>query len=316
MGFYPGFLLTIRVNTGILKKIEYKRISGQPHGLSGMNGHFVKTQSIRRIQIIMIIAADNIQIIRKSIENAIVTRNPDPIRETVEMCLSSGAEIIDINPGPLKNNPAEKMDFIVNTVLEITRLPIMIDTANPIAMEAGLKSSRGNAIINGFSLEPFKIDSILPLAAKYGCRIVGYLLNPDSSVPLSSSDRLAVGLSLYDKFRNAGLENDQLIIDPVLVPLMWKDGVEHAMNVLEVIKTLPELLGFDIKTIVGLSNLTTGPGDPLKKSIMERSYAAMLSASGTSMVLMNMNHKETVLSIKAASLLRSRSIFTWESLRL
>jgi hypothetical protein len=45
---------------------------------------------------------------------------------------------------------------------------------------------------------------------------------------------------------------------------------------------------------------------------METTYAAMLCASGLDMVLMNIQRKETVKTIKAASILKKRGIFSWE----
>lgn len=77
-------------------------------------------------------------------------------------------------------------------------------------------------------------------------------------------------MELYNEFQNAGLDKDRLIIDPVVVPVLWENGNIQAMEVMSVIKTLPDLLGFDVRTIAGVSNLTTGKGNKEKSLFWKR----------------------------------------------
>lgn len=264
----------------------------------------------------MLCIADNIQVTRRSIEDALHSFSEKAIVDQVRACERVGADMMDINTGPLSRNPEKGMRFFVETVQNATDLPLMIDTANPLAMEAGLKVCKHPVIINGFSLEPRKLESMLPLAVRYHVPIVGFLLNPDSSVPVTAQERLAIATDLFEHCRNQGLDPEQLIIDPVLVPLLWADGTKQAMDVLEVIRLLPELLGFPVKTMVGLSNLTTGARDKEKKQVIESTYAAMLGGAGLDMVLMNMDRGPTVNTVKAASMLVKQRIFSWDELDL
>jgi 5-methyltetrahydrofolate corrinoid/iron sulfur protein methyltransferase len=75
---------------------------------------------------------------------------------------------------------------------------------------------------------------------------------------------------------------------------------------------LPELLDFPVRTIAGLSNLTTGPGNMEKKLFIERSYLPMLASSGLNMALLNIFHKETIRVAKACNLLMDRKAFSLE----
>lgn len=85
----------------------------------------------------------------------------------------------------------KEMEFMVETVQEVSDLPILIDIANPKALEAGLRVSRNKAIINGFSLEPAKLEPILPLTKKFETDIIGYLLYPNGHVPPYGAERLS-----------------------------------------------------------------------------------------------------------------------------
>lgn len=262
----------------------------------------------------LIIIADNLQITNQTIERAIVNYDPEPIATMVKKCEAAGAQAIDINPGPIPLNTKEKMAFLVNTIQSATDLPIVIDTANPAAICAGLKENRKKAIINGFSLEPVKLKKILPLAKRFNVEIIGYLLHPDGHVPANAHDRLQIAVEIFKACENEGIDKNSLIIDPILPPVNWEKGPFQALEVLSVIKILPELLGFPVKTVVGLSNLTAGKGERAKKLLLERTYLPMLCASGLSMVLLNMFHHETIEIAKVCNTIISKDIFTWEEI--
>ncbi len=259
----------------------------------------------------MIIVADNIQITSDTIIDALETNDPRPIQKLVKRCVDAGANALDINPGPLLRDPEKKMPFLVEAVREVSDLPIVLDTSNHKALEAGLIACGKKAVINGFSLQPEKLEHILPLARKYNTDIIGYLLFPNGHVPRDASQRLGIAFELYTKCMEAGIDKEQLIVDPVIVPILWDNGNIQAQEVLTVIRTLPELLGFSVRTIAGISNLTTGSGDRDKKLVLEQSYVAMLAEAGLDMALVNVFHHATVNVIKACNCLTSDRIFAW-----
>ncbi len=265
----------------------------------------------------MILVADNLQITLPVIAAAVEHRDPAPIQKRVKECESAGAQAIDINSGPLTKQPEKKMAFLVETVQSVTRLPLLLDTSNPCAIEAGLKAAQNCTvppIINGFSLEPQKLAQILPLAKKYHADIIGYLLTPDSQVPVDEADCISVALELYEKFQAAGLANDQLIIDPVVAPVIWENGVRHNQSVVSVIRNLSDILGFDVKTIAGISNLTTGKIPLGKKLLMEESFLPVLAGAGLSMALLNVFHTRTLQIARACDALLNPGVFSWANL--
>lgn len=262
----------------------------------------------------MLIISDTLQIIRPQVAKVLAERDPVPLQECVLAAVKAGADAIDINSGPLTKDPVGDMRFLVETVQAVTDLPVLIDTANPVAMEAGLAANRYQAVINSFSLEPAKLEQILPLAVKYDVDIIGYLLTPDGHVPALLEERLTVALELYRQAELAGLDEERLIIDPIVAPVVWEDGNRRNQDLLKIVQTLPEVLGFPVRTIAGLSNLTTGRGAKKPKAILEQVYLAMMAAAGLDMVLLNTQHAQTVVTTKACRLLRSANTFAWEDL--
>ena len=262
----------------------------------------------------MILIADNFQITQPAVEAAIAVLDPKPIQELVIACCNAGAQMIDINAGPLPREGDKKMAFLVNSVQEVCDLPIVLDTVNPLAIKAGLQAARNKVIINGFSLEPHKLEHILPLARKYQADIIGFLLTPDGHVLPDADGRLQAAVELLGEFQKAGLAREQLIIDPLIVPVIWQDGHLQAGQVLQTIRNLHDVFGFEIRTVVGLSNLTAGAKGHPKRLLLEQVYLSMLAAAGLDMVLLNIFHAETVAAAKAGDALISEKPFAWDGL--
>jgi len=262
----------------------------------------------------MILVADNLRITNPVIERAIMEMNPKPVIEMVIKCTKAGAKAIDLNCGPLTRQTESRISFLVKTVQKISDLPILLDTANPVAIEAGLKASQKKTIINGFSLEPAKLAKILPLAKKYQVDIIGYLLHPNGQVPQNTSERLDIALNLFLEFQKTGLGVSNLIIDPIIAPLSWQNGKTQNREILKVIQTLPELLGFPVRIIAGLSNLTAGGQNAAKNRCLEKAYLSMLAAAGLDTILLNILHPKIVQHALVCDLLLNESIFTWEEI--
>lgn len=260
----------------------------------------------------MIVVADNLRITLPAIGRAVERLDPGPIRQMVGDCLDAGAQAIDINSGPLYRSPEEKMTFLVRTVQKTVDLPIMLDTANPRAMEAGLAACSKNSMINGVSLEPRRLKRILPLARQYDCDVIGYLLGPDGHVPADAPGRMGAAVALFNEMQTAGISPERIIIDPVVAPLAWQDGNRQNMAVLEVIRTLPELLGFPVRTIAGLSNLTTGAPDADTRRFYQSAFLPMLVAAGVSMILLNVLDPDIMRLAGSSHRIADRTVFSWQ----
>lgn len=260
----------------------------------------------------MIIVADNLRITLPAIGHALDRLDPEPIRQLVSACQNAGAQAIDINSGPLSRNPEEKITFLVRTVQKTVDRPIVLDTATPRAMAAGLAACSQKALINGVSLEPEKLDRMLPLARQYDCDVIGYLLRPDGHVPADVAGRMEAAVTLFNKCQQAGIQPQRLIIDPVVAPLAWQDGNRQNMAVLEVIRTLPDLLGFPVRTIAGLSNLTSGAPDSDTRCRYQSAFLPMLAAAGLSMILMNVLDPAIMRVARSCQNITGEEIFTWQ----
>lgn len=264
----------------------------------------------------MIIVADNLTVTHTVFATALDDMDPAPIQKLVHRCEQAGAQAIDLNSGPLAKAPAERFDFLVETVQAVTTLPLVLDTTNPEALAAGLKACRNPAVINGFSMERVKLEKILPLAEESGADIIGYLLYPDSHVPIEEDEMMSTAVSLFETFTSTGLDPGRLIIDPVVTPLSWDNGLRHNQALLSVLGRLPDLLGTPVRTIAGLSNLTSGVAGKERKTALESAYLPMLAAAGLDMALLNVFHPSTVRTALSSNALLGHGIFSWSEIGL
>lgn len=260
----------------------------------------------------MIIVADNLNIVNPLVAEAVSRLDAEPIRHMALQCQQAGAGAIDINSGPLPRMPEKYFTFLVEAVQDATALPLLLDTTNPKALEAGLRSCRRPAIINGFSLEPAKLERILPLAAEFDADIIGYLLGPGSEVPFEEEAVMSVAVELFETFCRTGLDPRRLIIDPVIAPLSWDNGLRHNRAVLNVIRALPDLLGVPVRTIAGVSNLSSGAIGVNRKIELEQVFLPMLAAAGLGMALLNVFHKRTVHTAGLCEALLGEKVFAWQ----
>ncbi|RJQ74394.1 MAG: dihydropteroate synthase [Desulfobacteraceae bacterium] len=258
----------------------------------------------------MLIIADNLHVLHPTIARAVELLDPAPIMDLVRRCAAAGAQAIDINCGPLKKDPQHHMTFLVETVQAAADLPLMLDTTNAAAMAAGLAAARRRPIINGFSLEPVKLARMLPLAQAHQADIVGYLLHPDSRVPLEEEEMMGLALNLFEVYCKAGMDPARLIIDPVIMPLGWADGARHNRSVLTVVRNLPDLLGTPVRTMAGLSNLASGPMPLARKIALEQAFLPMLAAAGLTFALANVLHAPAMETARLSKLLLDDFVFT------
>jgi len=68
-----------------------------------------------------------------------------------EALAKAGANVLDINLGPATKEGAEMMQWVVNTVQDVTDTQLCLDTTNADAMEAGLKVCKTRPMINSTS---------------------------------------------------------------------------------------------------------------------------------------------------------------------
>ncbi len=221
----------------------------------------------------MILIGENINIMSKTIGPALKERNPKPIQELARAEAEAGVDYLDINIGPARKAGDELMAWAVNTVQEVTDLPLSLDTTNPVAMEAGLKVHKGRALIN--SISPTRLEEGLPLATKYNASMLGLLWGKEG-MPRDANERAVLAVDLIYQANEKDITNENIWIDPIATPVSVE--INQVKACLEFMSMLEDIAP-GCKSTVGLSNISNGTPTNLRPWL-NRTYMIMLMKHG------------------------------------
>ncbi len=226
----------------------------------------------------MIIIGENIHIIAKAVNQAVKSRDPKVIQDLALAQAEAGADYLDLNLGPLTKNPEETIQWAVNTVQEVTDLPLSLDTMNTIAMEAGLPLCKKRPLINSASGKKDSREQMLPLAKKYNCDVIISVIN-DQGMPPDVELKTESIMDTVAYANELGIPNEDIWVDPIILPVSTAgEGQRFAKASLEFIQIIPEVLP-GIKSTVGLSNISNGAPRELRP-LLNRTYLVMLQRYG------------------------------------
>ncbi|MDR1545607.1 MAG: dihydropteroate synthase, partial [Deltaproteobacteria bacterium] len=225
--------------------------------------------------------AENLNVINKKIGAAFKDKDPGPVRKMAEEIAATEPDWIDINLGPAKKNGAELMPWVVNIVQEVTDIPVVLDTSNIEAIEAGLKVCKKKSLINSIMCRPERYNAMLPLVKTYGADWVALMWGP-TGMARDANERAELTTELLMAAQALEIPVQTAWIDPIITPVNIQQ--EQLMNNLEFFDMLPDIVGAiqeggTVKSTNGLSNISNGNPDHLR-GILNRVYLCMLRRHG------------------------------------
>ena len=90
----------------------------------------------------MIIIGERINATRKRVKEAIAKKDTAFLQKLAVDQAEAGADYLDVNTGAFPEQETELMEWLVQVVQEVVEVPLSLDSANPAALEAGLKLHR------------------------------------------------------------------------------------------------------------------------------------------------------------------------------
>jgi len=217
--------------------------------------------------------AESINVMSKTLGPAMKGRDPKPIQEMAIKQQQNGANVLDINIGPARKEGDQLMEWMVKTVEAVSDLPLSLDTTNPVAMEAGLKTvTKARPIINSISLQPERMAIMLPMVTKYNAQMIALLWGKDG-MPRDTNERALMATELVYAANQAGVVNEDIYVDPIVSPVSVE--INQVLSCAEFMSMIADIAP-GAKTTVGLSNISNGTPDHLR-GILNRTYMIMLN---------------------------------------
>ncbi len=205
-----------------------------------------------------------------------------------------GADILDINMGMSGIDEKEMMLEAIDTVTQVTTLPLCIDTSYPEVMEAALRRYPGRALINSISAESDRTDRMLEIAKKYGAM---FILLPigDGGLPKSLEEKKENIDTVLKKALAMGFTKEDIIVDGLVGTV---GAIPRAA--IDTLDTIEYCHSLGLATTCGLSNISFGLPERLNVNM---AFLAMAVRSHLTSAILNPNQDAMIRMVLSSDLL-------------
>lgn len=250
----------------------------------------------------MLIVGERINTSRKSILKAVEGRDSHFIQEEAVQQVKAGADIIDVNAGTMREKEVASIEWLVKTVQEVVDVPLSVDSPNPVAVEAGLRTHWGKAMVNSITGEKERAEAILPLVKKHGAYLVALTMD-DKGMPETGEERIEIARALLDLIKSYGIPPEEVYFDPLIRPI----GTD-AKQGLAILKAIEGIMSIEegVHTICGLSNISFGLP---KRKLLNETFLPLSMSAGLDAAILDPLDKHLMATLKAAEALLNRDEF-------
>ncbi len=257
----------------------------------------------------MIIFSERVNGMYRDIRGAIKERNKEVVREIAKIQIAGGADVLDINIGPVKGDPVENFVWLAETVHEVTDLPLSLDSAKAKVLAEAIPRVKEalpdtHLVLNSCTAAPDYMDKLIPVAAEHGCSIIGLTMDQDG-VPGNVEKRIECGATFLMTAMEAGIDIDNIYLDPITLPV--NAAFKQQEFVIEAIRQLAIVNDPPPHFIVGLSNVSQ---KCLKNHLLNRTFLVMCLASGLDAAIVDAEDSDLVEAAIAAEVLLGKNLYS------
>lgn len=217
------------------------------------------------------------------------------IRQEARAQTDAGADLLDVNCGLPGIDESVALERAIFAVSGTVSTPLVLDTADPAALERGLQAAEGKVLINSVTGEKRSLERILPLARRYGAAVIGLTLD-EEGIPETAEGRLAVARRIREVARGVGLPDQDLVIDCLTLTVSAEQ--KRARETLRALRLVATELG--LATVLGVSNISFGlPARP----VLSAAFFAMALEAGLKLAIINPRDERMMDAFRAARVL-------------
>jgi 5-methyltetrahydrofolate--homocysteine methyltransferase len=257
--------------------------------------HQLETSFFRRN--IMILIGEKINGTRKKVNEAILSKDELFISELARKQFEAGAKYLDVNAGTLPSREPDDLVWLARLVQKAAPEAILcLDSANPEALEAGLKIAEKTPMVNSLSGENARLKGVLPLAAKYGTELVVLALD-DNGIPETAEKRLEIVRNLIGLCKDSGIGEEKLYVDPLVLSI--STGNHYGRVTLDTMTSVKQEFP-KVKLTCGHSNISYGM--PLR-SMVNQAFMVLTVAAGLDSAIVDPEKRDLIGMIMATEAL-------------
>jgi len=235
---------------------------------------------------------------RKKVLAALETGDFDIVRSDAISQVQAGARVLDVNAGvPGADEPA-LLQQVMRAVMEVTGVPLCIDTANPSALEAALSIYEGKALVNSVNGEEKSLKAVLPLVKEYDAAVIGLCMD-DDGIPTTPQARLQAAAKIIERAAILGIPPEDVIIDPLAMTMAVDPAAGRTT-----LKTIELVVReFGVNITMGASNVSFGLPD---RKFVNAAFMAMAIHAGLTCPITNPLVPDVAIAVLGADLSMGR----------
>ena len=178
--------------------------------------------------------------------------------------IRDGAHMLDLSVDYVGRDGVADMSKLAHLFATASTLPIVLDSTEPLVLEAGLKQLGGRSVINSVNFEDgdgvnSRFAKIMPLVKEHGAAVIALTIDEDGQAR-DREWKLRVAKRLIEKLVGEwGMNQGDIIIDMLTFPIATgqeetrRDGLETLSAIAELKKIYPK-----VQTTLGVSNISFG----------------------------------------------------------
>jgi len=235
-------------------------------------------------------------------KNLIAEEKWEEASEIARRQVRNGAQIVDVCLQSTDRDEFGDIPPFYEKLAQKIKVPVMIDTTDPEAVELALSYCQGKSIINSINLEDGeeKFKRVCPLARRYGAALVVGSIDEDKeqAQAFTRERKLAVAQRSYELLtKKYGVRPENIIFDPLVFPCATGDTnyIGGAVETIEGIRLVKESLPYS-KTILGISNVSFGL-PPAAREVVNSVFLYYCTKAGLDLAIVNAERLERFASI-------------------
>ncbi len=199
--------------------------------------------------------------------------------------IRDGAHMLDLSVDYVGRDGVADMSKLAHLFATSSTLPIVLDSTEPLVLEAGLKQLGGRSVINSVNFEDgegenSRFSKIMPLVKEHGAAVIALTIDEEGQAR-DKAWKLRVAKRLIDTLTGDwGMNHGDIIIDMLTFPIATgqeetrRDGFETLSAIKELKEMYPE-----IQTTLGISNISFGL-NPAARMVLNSVFLAEAVKNG------------------------------------
>ena len=193
---------------------------------------------------------------KKKLQEALLAGNLDLVRTEAVAQAEAGADILDVNVGATGVDEAVLLPEAVKAIMEVTDVPLCIDSGNPRALEAALQVYEGRALVNSVTGEDKSLDDVLALVKKHDAAVIGLTMD-EKGIPRTAEKRIELAHKIVSLAESMGIARHDVVIDCLNMPAAANS--DATVTLIDSLTYVRSELG--VNMTLGASNVSFGLPD-------------------------------------------------------